>query len=91
MALANTLAYYDTATIMALKCFVVNGSGKHSAYHNIESIEASICFLMQAPIWFSLFMTLSRPIFLHPKQLTSGLYYKHMTVVNGDSSSQILD
>ena len=38
MAVANTLAYYDTATIMTVKCFLisdplveVNDSGKHSS------------------------------------------------------------
>jgi hypothetical protein len=29
---------------------------------------------------------IKKTIFLQPKQLTSGLYYKHMTIVNGDSS-----
>jgi hypothetical protein len=38
MAVTNTLAYYDVATITAVKCFVigdplveVNDSGKHSS------------------------------------------------------------
>jgi hypothetical protein len=29
MAGANTLAYYDKATVMALKCFIVHDPGKN--------------------------------------------------------------
>jgi hypothetical protein len=38
------------------------------------------------PYMVQLIRDIKKTIFLQPKQLTSGLYYKHVTIVNGDSS-----
>jgi hypothetical protein len=41
MAVANTLAYYDTATIMAAKSFIVQAPGKKTTTttHKIQNLK----------------------------------------------------
>ncbi len=39
MAVANTLAYYDTAIIKAAKSFIVQAPGKKTTTHKVQNIK----------------------------------------------------